>query len=554
MTAALVVRPSDTLADLARSAPSYEPQARGITDELRGLVPVEAYTDDEVASVVLNDVIKHLMRRDLKTILALHGLPFPRYPVDVSGSDEIPAPAFWDMARPLVPQTGWQVLGLNVGFPIGIPACELTSTPDWIEYYARQGFHILTFQTVRSQERRALRDWTFVDDVDQPWEPGQQPPDHVHSTNGPLPRDWRNVSTATPFAAPSPPPDVWRRQVEEARRRLDRLGGGHLLIVSITDSVDPAHKSDETLAEDFAKVAEWAEQAGAHAVECYLARSRRKDPRTGELQPCQFSASTSEAIVSAVRTALQPQTKIVAKLGDMANDALEAVVVPLAGKGYVDGISGISPVRVQVTRPGQPPLAENALPAIAGLAIRKLGFSFVERLAAIRRKHRLDFDIIGMGGVMTAEDVATYRSLGAAAVQTASAARSNPGLAAASYAWHRRASAAQSVDDWEGVVDSIEGDVFVATLVDVGGDAPDEEAQFDLHEVAPDQREEVKVGAVFRWRSEFVEKPNGEFVRRSSVRFRRLRRPSEEDMIAGKEFVEHARQAFVDSEPPPPLA
>lgn len=552
MRSSILGRPTDILAELTRAAPSYQRLEGRVFDELRMLVPAGdvAYSEEEAAAAALNKVIARFVELGLTDILSLHGLPWPRYPVYGPDSKGLHVPGVSDASTIPMPSSGWNVLGFDVGFPIGIPSCELTSSPEWIEYYAREGFNILTFRTVRSEERKAGQEWRFLDGLDRPWELGQQP-GTVHGSDSQLPPDWRAISTLTPFSAPSPPPHIWRNQIRGTKRRLESLGGGHLLIVSVTDSVKYEEKSDEKLAEDFVRVAGWAEEAGANVVECYLARSRYKDPATGQLTACQYSPKTSLAIVSAVRARLSPETKILIKLGDMPSEALETLVVPLVSRGYIDGVSGISPVRVQVADTDGRQVVDNppTAPGVAGLAVRNVGVNFVKRLADIRQRHHLSFDIIGMGGVMTPYDVATYRRLGAAAVQTATAARCKPGIALAAYMWDRRIDP-NSIEDWEGVVEEVDGDVFVARLTDVAGDAPDEQAEFDLGEVSPAQRSMVKPGAVFRWwsESEYLNEDKA-FLRRSEVQFRSLRPPTEEDAEAGEQLVQRAHEASADPWP-----
>src|SRR5262249_17140732 len=65
---------------------------------------------------------------------------------------------------------------------------------------------------------------------------------------------------------------------------------------------------------------------------------------------------------------------------------------------------------------------------VSGIAIRKYGLQFVRDLAAIRNQYKLTFDIIGIGGVMNANDINAYQRAGANAVQTATAAFFNPAL------------------------------------------------------------------------------------------------------------------------------
>jgi dihydroorotate dehydrogenase len=53
----------------------------------------------------------------------------------------------------------------------------------------------------------------------------------------------------------------------------------------------------------------------------------------------------------------------------------------------------------------------------------------VEKLNKIRQEKKLSYEILGVGGVMTADDYFEYRNAGADAVQSATGAMWNPNLA-----------------------------------------------------------------------------------------------------------------------------
>lgn len=544
------------LGHLLKSLDRYELLSNGVRDEVNAIVPggpdaVEHLSSDAVADALFN-VVNVFRRRRLEPVLSLHELPHPRYPLgeQASDSDEPPPVAMWDPPPVVGPVVGgWKVLGHDVGFPIGIPSCELTCNADWIEYYASKGFHVLTYRTVRNRPTAGSPyDWVFLADVASPWQ-GDSTPEEVRQADDPIPRDWRTVSTATSFVAPCPPPDVWIPDLQEARRRLESLGGHHLLIASVTDSVPVSKKSPETLAADFVEVACKAESAGAQVIECYLARATAKDT-SGGLLPCERSTETSIAIVRAVRAALDPDTRLLIKLsGDLSASQLHDIVVPLAQEGLIDGVSGISPVRVQrvVAGPDGHTRWHEKPPGVAGYALRSMSRTFVERLATIRSRHGLRFEIIAMGGVMSADDVATYLRLGASAVQTATAAVSDPNLAAEAFAYYRPS--VEAAEEWDGVVLEVDPDIgtFWARLVRADVDAPDEEAQFELTELRPDERGSVMPGAVFTWRVG-VSSEGGELVRRSWVRLKDVRPLTKEDQLAGKNLAERVARL---SEPPP---
>lgn len=545
---------ADRLATLMRSLEGYDLASNGVRDEIVEVIPgveghhekldsdaianiVEHLDADEVAAVWY-DVVRVLRRRRLDAVLSLHGVPYPHYPVG-DDTPTTPPVVIWDPPRLSAPSPGgWSVLGFDVGFPVGIPSCELTCNADWLEYYARKGFHVLTYRTVRNRPtERGYHDWVFLADIRQPWEPAASPTEVRHA-EGPVPPDIRRISTATSFAAPCPPRTIWEADVRDARARLDRLGGRHLLIVSVTDSVPKEEKSIETLTEDFVKVARRAESAGAQAVECYLARATIRD-EAGGLSPCERSAETSIAIVDAVRDALDRKTRLLIKLSaELSQENLERIVVDLASRRRIDGVSGISPVQVDRVNTGSDGhrLWDGRRPGVAGYALRALSLDFVTRLAAIRSRYNLEFDIIAMGGVMTAEDIAMHMGLGAAAVQMATAAVCDPDLAETAYAHYR--SSLQTTELWDGVVTDVDPDTktFWARVTAANIDAEDMDAQFEFEEVHPHQRSEVFPGAFFRWTTGLVE-DSRRLVRHSSVRFWPPEAPSKDDIEAGKRLA-----------------
>lgn len=542
---------ADRLATLLRSLRGYDLLSNGVCDEVTGIVPGGAesirHLDDDAIAAVWFDVVGILRRRRLEPVLSLHGLPYPRYPVgdDVQTSDT-PLVTMWDAPRPPeASRGGWTVLGFDVGFPVGIPSCELTANADWIEYYARKGFHVLTYRTVRNKPKPGSPyDWVFLADIGRPWAPDDAPRAVRHS-EGTMPRDWRAISTATSFVAPCPPPEIWEPDVRAARERLDELGGHHLLIVSVTDSVPLELKSMETLRDDFVEVAKRAERAGAQAVECYLARATMRDD-SGELARCERSVETSIAVMEAVRAALDRKTRLLVKLSaELSPESLEKIVVDLAGRRVIDGVSGISPVEVErvTTGPDDHPLWGERRPGVAGYALGTLSQEFVKRLASIRSRHDLEFDIIAMGGVMTPEDVAVYMGLGASAVQTATAAVCDPDLAEAACAHYR--ATVETMELWNGVVIDVDADsrTFWARVTRDDGSTQDMDAQFELDEVHQDQRREVRPGAYFRWTTGLVEEGT-RLVRHSAVRFARADPPTEEEILAGKELAERATKVF----------
>ena len=86
--------------------------------------------------------------------------------------------------------------------------------------------------------------------------------------------------------------------------------------------------------------------------------------------------------------------------------------------------------------------------------------------------------------------------------------------------------------EWEGSVDSIEGDEFVARLCNVttGEILPTEEARFPVSDLNDVQRGSLEQGAIFRWVIGLQRLPNGNKQRVSELFFRRLPAHSQREM------------------------
>lgn len=74
---------------------------------------------------------------------------------------------------------------------------------------------------------------------------------------------------------------------------------------------------------------------------------------------------------------------------------------------------------------------------------------------------------------------------------------------------------------WQGVVESVQEDTFIARLIDRDGMEPDIEAEIYLDEVFEQDRPLVRAGAVFYWSIGYRDIPTGR-TRFSSLKFRRL--------------------------------
>src|SRR5438128_6910507 len=149
----------------------------------------------------------------------------------------------------------WDFCGIPVDSPLGMPAGPLLNS-GWILYYARLGFSVLTYQTVRSVFRAC-------------YEPPNLLPVAAAQLSGNddvVTPTSESASWAISFGMPSKDPAVWQRDVEIARKGL---APGQALSVSVVATPQPGWTLDD-MAHDFVRCARWARDAGAQAVEANL--------------------------------------------------------------------------------------------------------------------------------------------------------------------------------------------------------------------------------------------------------------------------------------------
>lgn len=361
--------------------------------------------------------------------LAKHHLLFPAY--NILDEYFVNANGPWGPAtpwRPTVPGRKWIVLGKAIGFPIGIPASVLTGNAQWVHYFARNGFNVLTYKTVRSRAQvpSIPPNWTFLPGVKKPLPIS----DDMHRVSADR-TDWvdagrQDVSTANSFGVPSMAPHVWEGDIEEA---LNVIHDDQLLIVSVMGDDYDGTGDPLVLAADYAAVAKRAERVGVGVVELNLSCPNSLDPDHDAVRPplC-LDIDVTRAVVAKVRDTLDPDTRIVAKLAYLEDDALADVLEAIGP--LIDGVAGINTLQCRVVdKSGVETFPGRLHAGVSGIAIRNHAQTFVRRLARLRLEMDLRFDILGMGGVTDSTSFAALYEAGALAVQTATGAFANPFLA-----------------------------------------------------------------------------------------------------------------------------
>jgi len=326
----------------------------------------------------------------------------------------------YDGPFPDVPQTPQkEFLGLKVNSRLGIAAGLLLNS-NWVEMYARSGFDILTYKTVRSEFRECqeLPNWVFIDGDNQ-IDPGKL--DEAQKLSANQPDNYKKLTSSVSFGMPSKAPEEWMQDVARARAVLS---SGQLLIVSVVASPQPDSDVSKMIA-DFGNLAVMAREAGAQIVEANLSC-----PNVCTAEGDIFLDAELSGKIAAAMARGADGLPVLLKLGHFAeNDKL--IQVLHAVEGHATGVvmvNGIS--RRVIKEDGSAAFGVGReVSGILGRGIHTFSLDNVRTALDIVSKGRLSLKIVAVGGVSTVADAAPYFEAGAAAVMMGSAPMFDPTLA-----------------------------------------------------------------------------------------------------------------------------
>jgi len=303
----------------------------------------------------------------------------------------------------------WSFCGLEVNSPLGMPAGPLLNGK-WVLYYASLGFDVLTYKTVRSRARDCYPLPNLV-----PVRTGQ-----LSGGETRLPSvDQMSGSWAVSFGMPSAKPDVWREDIERTR---NALGEGKLLSVSVVGTVQDG-SSIEELADDYAICAKWAVESGADVVETNFS-CPNVSTCDGQIYRDMAAAKN---VASRVRESIGT-TPYVIKIGHMTKSEQINALLDAVGAN-INGIAMTNSVATTVLDRNGNELFAGELRGICGTATRTASLNQMRQFAQGVAAKGLNINLIGVGGIGSAEDVVAQLEAGAKAVQIATAAMIHPAVA-----------------------------------------------------------------------------------------------------------------------------
>ena len=306
------------------------------------------------------------------------------------------------------PVTGtWTLGGRKLNSPLGIAAGPLLNGR-WAVFYARLGFDLVTYKTVRSRERDCYPLPNLV-----PVDAGQMTGDEeiVHAT------PHMEGSWAVSFGMPSMAPEFWQQDIAWTK---SKLGPGQLLSVSVVGTIQPDWTIDD-LAQDYANCARTAYEHGADCIEMNFS-CPNVSSRDGQLFQQPDAART---VANATRKAVGPDCPLLVKIGFLPDDVLRQRLFCALAE-VVDVIVTTNSVSARIQDAQGQPLFAGERRGICGRATRDAAIDQVRRSRAIIDTERLPLELIGVGGIATADDVRQYLRAGASLVQLATAAMVDP--------------------------------------------------------------------------------------------------------------------------------
>lgn len=273
-------------------------------------------------------------------------------------------------------------------------------------YYASLGFDVVTYKTVRSQQRDCYE------------LPNLQPviTDSL-SESPPFVQADKTMrgSWAVSFGMPSADPETWRHDIEWTR---ENLPVGKILSVSVVGSVQEGWTMDD-LANDYALCARWAVESGADCVETNFS-CPNVTTCDGQLYQ---NAEQSRQVAETVRAAIGEVPYII-KIGHCPQlEAMDALVDAVGS--VADALAMTNSIATAVMQNGGP-LFDGEQRGICGEAIRDESIRQVARFEKVIRERQVPTKIIGVGGITNAEDVRRYLHAGAHACHLATSPMINP--------------------------------------------------------------------------------------------------------------------------------
>lgn len=306
-----------------------------------------------------------------------------------------------------------------LGFPVhtlfGIPAGPLVNGR-FVKAALDKGFDLPIYKTVRTRPY-PCHPWPNVLAVHPEGSLPAKPDlaltaDHNYT---------HPISITNSFGVPSYPPKVWQADLAEV---VAYAKPGQVVIGSF-QGTKPENGDIRSYLDDFSLGASMMKETGVKIVEVNLSC-----PNEGTANLLCFDVERVTIIVDIIKKELK-SVPLLLKLAYFPTDELLQKFVEKVGD-KIQGFCAINTIPATI-------LDENdsqALPGegrlrsgVCGTSIKWAGQEMVKRLVDLRQKLKMDYVVVGVGGVMNQQDYQEYMDRRADAVMSATGAMWNPYLA-----------------------------------------------------------------------------------------------------------------------------
>jgi len=313
-------------------------------------------------------------------------------------------------------------LGFKINSPFGIEAGPLVNGK-FIKAGLDKGFDICVYKTVRSRAKK-VNQWPNVLPLDITGdltiEKARQGVVTKKDFSEPL-------AITNSFGNPCYPPEVWAPDMADVVKYANERKG-KMVWGMIEGTRWDENFTEEDFLNDWVTVARMMNETKINLIEANFSCPNEGDKVKRLL--C-FDISQSRRIAEAVKKEIG-NTPLIIKIPYFeSEDELRNMVKELGT--IADGFSAIntipSAVRDEEGNQALPGGEWRLKSGICGAPIKWAGLEMVKRLKKLREEFNYKFQIIGVGGVTTADDFFEYRQAGADIVMSVTGAMWNPYLA-----------------------------------------------------------------------------------------------------------------------------
>jgi len=228
------------------------------------------------------------------------------------------------------------------------------------------------------------------------------------------------ISITNSFGIPSMDPSFWQKDLAKVVKYAKK---GQIVIGGLQGTL-PKKGGFDAYLKDFILVARLVKETKVKIIELNLSC-----PNEGANHLLCFDVERSQKVAEKVKNEIG-NVPLIIKIAYFPNRKHLKKFVKAVGS-YVDAIGAINTIPAKIfNEKGEPALTEGRIISGAcGEPIRWAGLEMVKRLNQLRKDLKLDYKIIGVGGVVKPADYFTYIKSGADAVMSGTGSMWNPYLA-----------------------------------------------------------------------------------------------------------------------------